>query len=88
MVKNYLSVIAQILATFWALWLPPVKYGIYFHRRISTINIPVDKSSYKNSEKVYIIITLTYHFYNNRKKINVYGVALFPFLAGENRITI
>ncbi|XP_028037691.1 thiamine transporter 2-like [Bombyx mandarina] len=48
---NYITLTAQILATFWALWLPPVKYGIYFHRRISTINTPVDKSSYKTSEK-------------------------------------
>ncbi|XP_049887830.1 reduced folate transporter-like isoform X2 [Pectinophora gossypiella] len=37
---NYITFTAQILATFWALWLPPVQYGIYFHRRASVINTP------------------------------------------------
>ncbi|XP_069365887.1 thiamine transporter 2-like [Maniola hyperantus] len=32
---NYITLVAQILATFWAFWLPPVPYGIYFHRRSS-----------------------------------------------------
>ncbi|CAH0722896.1 unnamed protein product, partial [Brenthis ino] len=30
---NYITFVAQILATFWAFWLPPVPYGIYFHRK-------------------------------------------------------
>ncbi|XP_063835507.1 thiamine transporter 2-like [Ostrinia nubilalis] len=30
---NYITFTAQILATFWAFWLPPVQYSIYFHRR-------------------------------------------------------
>ncbi|CAK1548680.1 unnamed protein product [Leptosia nina] len=30
---NYITLTAQIFATFWAFWLPPVPYGIYFHRR-------------------------------------------------------
>ncbi|XP_053600898.1 reduced folate transporter-like [Plodia interpunctella] len=34
---NYITFAAQILATFWALWLPPVQFGIYFHRK-SQIN--------------------------------------------------
>ncbi|XP_026324202.1 thiamine transporter 1-like [Hyposmocoma kahamanoa] len=34
---NYITFAAQILATFWAFWLPPVKYGIYFHRRRTVI---------------------------------------------------
>lgn len=29
---NYITFTAQILATFWAFWLPAVQYGIYFHR--------------------------------------------------------
>ncbi|GBP16230.1 Thiamine transporter 2 [Eumeta japonica] len=32
---NYITLTAQILATVWALWLPSVKYGIYFHRKTS-----------------------------------------------------
>ncbi|KAG6447998.1 reduced folate transporter [Manduca sexta] len=40
---NYITFTAQILATFWALWLPPVNYGIYFHRRNSAISIPMEK---------------------------------------------
>ncbi|CAG5036403.1 unnamed protein product [Parnassius apollo] len=30
---NYITFTAQILASFWAFWLPPVPYGIYFHRK-------------------------------------------------------
>ncbi|CAH2262346.1 jg26879 [Pararge aegeria aegeria] len=33
---NYITLVAQVLATFWAFWLPPVPYGIYFHRRSRT----------------------------------------------------
>ncbi|XP_075981330.1 thiamine transporter 2-like [Anticarsia gemmatalis] len=29
---NYITFTAQIVATFWAFWLPTVQYGIYFHR--------------------------------------------------------
>lgn len=35
---NYITFTAQILATFWAFWLPKVKYGIYFHRKKSFMN--------------------------------------------------
>ncbi|CAH0406151.1 unnamed protein product [Chilo suppressalis] len=35
---NYITLSAQILATFWAFWLPPVQFGIYFHRRSSSGN--------------------------------------------------
>ncbi|XP_060810537.1 thiamine transporter 1-like [Amyelois transitella] len=35
---NYITFAAQILATFWAFWLPPVQFGIYFHRRNSLVN--------------------------------------------------
>lgn len=31
--KYHRHVLAQILATFWALLLPAVQYGIYFHRK-------------------------------------------------------
>ncbi|XP_045453924.1 thiamine transporter 1-like [Melitaea cinxia] len=55
---NYITFAAQILATFWAFWLPPVPYGIYFHRR-SIVNftqidlgqINIDKQSPQDSEK-------------------------------------
>ncbi|XP_063547420.1 folate transporter 1-like isoform X2 [Cydia strobilella] len=30
---NYITFSSQILATVWAFWLPPVDFGIYFHRR-------------------------------------------------------
>ncbi|XP_045524880.1 thiamine transporter 2-like isoform X1 [Pieris brassicae] len=44
---NYLTLTAQILATFWAFWLPPVPYGIYFHRRsiasTTQSDIPIEK---------------------------------------------
>lgn len=40
---NYITFTAQIMATFWALWLPTVQYGIYFHRKSSTGNPPLDK---------------------------------------------
>ncbi|KAJ2943936.1 hypothetical protein O0L34_g8258 [Tuta absoluta] len=41
---NYITLSAQILATFWACWLPQVQYGIYFHRKGSVINsAPLDK---------------------------------------------
>ncbi|CAG4921256.1 unnamed protein product [Colias eurytheme] len=48
---NYITFTAQILATFWAFWLPHVPYGIYFHRRsiVSAgqidINIPIEKQA-------------------------------------------
>ncbi|KAM3958259.1 thiamine transporter 1-like [Aphomia sociella] len=35
---NYITFTAQILATFWAFWLPSVQYGIYFHRKDSIVN--------------------------------------------------
>ncbi|CAH0747104.1 unnamed protein product [Diatraea saccharalis] len=35
---NYITFSAQILATFWAVWLPSVQYSIYFHRRNSIEN--------------------------------------------------
>ncbi|KAG7304249.1 hypothetical protein JYU34_011187 [Plutella xylostella] len=35
---NYITFTAQILSIFWAIWLPPVQYGIYFHRRHSLGN--------------------------------------------------
>ncbi|XP_013168220.1 PREDICTED: thiamine transporter 1-like [Papilio xuthus] len=45
---NYITFTAQILASFWALWLPSVPYGIYFHRNVTahpvTTNIE-DKST-------------------------------------------
>lgn len=31
------------MATFWAFWLPPVHYGIYFHRRSFSSQAPIDK---------------------------------------------
>ncbi|XP_047521038.1 thiamine transporter 1-like isoform X4 [Pieris napi] len=45
---NYITLAAQILATFWAFWLPPVPYGIYFHRRsvaygTTQSDIPIEK---------------------------------------------
>ncbi|CAH2099563.1 unnamed protein product [Euphydryas editha] len=50
--------VSQILATFWAFWLPPVPYGIYFHRRsignsiqIDIDQINIDKQSPQHSEK-------------------------------------
>ncbi|KAL4707642.1 hypothetical protein ACJJTC_006992 [Scirpophaga incertulas] len=51
---NYITFAAQVLATFWAIWLPPVRYGIYFHRRTSVTNdlkvdfsVPSDKTCIK-----------------------------------------
>ncbi|XP_026764019.2 folate transporter 1-like [Galleria mellonella] len=41
---NYITFTAQILATFWAFWLPPVQYGIYFHRKVSIAN-PLQQNS-------------------------------------------
>ncbi|XP_059048970.1 thiamine transporter 1-like [Achroia grisella] len=41
---NYITFTAQILATFWAFWLPPVQYGIYFHRKVSIGN-PLQQNS-------------------------------------------
>ncbi|KAJ8735012.1 hypothetical protein PYW08_014262 [Mythimna loreyi] len=40
---NYITFTAQILATFWAFWLPTVQYGIYFHRRSSVGQLPLEK---------------------------------------------
>ncbi|XP_050350234.1 thiamine transporter 2-like [Nymphalis io] len=39
---NYITFAAQILATFWAFWLPPVPYGIYFHRRSLATTVQID----------------------------------------------
>ncbi|PZC87308.1 thiamine transporter 2 [Helicoverpa armigera] len=46
---NYITFTAQILATFWAFWLPPVQYGIYFHRRTSVGSPTLDKQLHHNS---------------------------------------
>lgn len=46
---NYITFTAQILATFWAFWLPTVQYGIYFHRRTSTGSPPLDKELHHKS---------------------------------------
>ncbi|CAG9576131.1 unnamed protein product [Danaus chrysippus] len=46
---NYITLIAQILATFWAFWLPPVPYGIYFHRQSIDNTFQVDYT--KTDEK-------------------------------------
>ncbi|XP_045488336.1 reduced folate transporter isoform X2 [Pieris rapae] len=49
---NYITLTAQILATFWAFWLPPVPYGIYFHRRsiasTTQSDIPIEKQPPQN----------------------------------------
>ncbi|XP_026485120.2 reduced folate transporter-like [Vanessa tameamea] len=47
---NYITFAAQILATFWAFWLPPVPYGIYFHRRSVATTIQIDVGT-MNMEK-------------------------------------
>ncbi|KAI5642357.1 reduced folate carrier domain-containing protein [Phthorimaea operculella] len=45
---------AQILATFWACWLPQVQYGIYFHRRSSVINAaPLDKLQKQDPKRTF-----------------------------------
>ncbi|KAJ0181384.1 hypothetical protein K1T71_003469 [Dendrolimus kikuchii] len=48
---NYITLSAQILATFWAFWLPPVQYGIYFHRRSVDRRISIDKQQPLQSNK-------------------------------------
>ncbi|KAJ8733805.1 hypothetical protein PYW07_014356 [Mythimna separata] len=46
---NYITFTAQILATFWAFWLPAVQYGIYFHRRASVGQLPLEKDLQRQS---------------------------------------
>ncbi|KAL0895427.1 hypothetical protein ABMA27_011550 [Loxostege sticticalis] len=51
---NYITFTAQILATFWAFWLPAVQYSIYFHRResaaIGSARLSIDGQNEKQSQ--------------------------------------
>ncbi|CAB3221005.1 unnamed protein product [Arctia plantaginis] len=40
---NYITLTAQVLATFWAFWLPTVQFSIYFHRNKTTVTTSEQK---------------------------------------------
>ncbi|XP_068628496.1 thiamine transporter 1-like [Battus philenor] len=46
---NYITFTAQILASFWAFWLPSVPYGIYFHRRSNSNSVTADVIAIKDN---------------------------------------